>query len=71
MIFKGIKGGFNFLLNKFTKKTPTASDVIKSGPFGVGALYLGGLLTKLLGDLDLNKKEGIFEKIKRFSRISS
>lgn len=49
LIFKGIKGGAKWLVGKFTKKNPTATDVMKSGAMGVGALWIGNKLDKLLG----------------------
>lgn len=62
-IFKFIGGGVKRLFLKFTKKNPTASDVLKSGAFGVGALYIGNILQKQLGTTKDNK-EGIFDKLK-------
>lgn len=49
MIFKFMGGGIKKLFGKFTKKNPTASDVLKSGAFGVGALYIGNILQKQFG----------------------
>ena len=48
-IFKGIKGGVKWLFGKFSKKNPTASDVLKSGAMGVGALYIGNKLEQMFG----------------------
>ncbi len=48
-VFKFMGGGVKKLFGKFTKKNPTASDVLKSGAFGVGALYIGSLLQKQFG----------------------
>ena len=63
-IFKFVGGGVKKLFGKFTKKNPTASDVLKSGAFGVGALYIGSKLEKLLGETNGEDKEGIFGKLK-------
>ena len=63
-VFKFIGGGVKKLFGKFTKKNPTASDVLKSGAFGVGALYIGSKLEKLLGETNGEDKEGIFGKLK-------
>lgn len=49
LIFKGIKGGAKWLFGKFNKKNPTANDVIKSGAYGVGSLYIANTLQKLFG----------------------
>ena len=62
-IFKFIGGGVKRLFLKFTKKNPTASDVLKSGAFGVGALYIGSKLEKMFGTTK-DEKEGIFDKLK-------
>lgn len=62
-IFKFVGGGVKKLFGKFTKKNPTASDVLKSGAFGVGALYIGSKLEKLLGETNGEDKEGIFGKL--------
>lgn len=62
-VFKLIGGGAKRIFMKFTKKTPTASDVLKSGAFGVGALYIGAKLEKMFGK-NKDKKEGIFDKLK-------
>ena len=63
-VFKFVGGGVKKLFGKFTKKNPTASDVLKSGAFGVGALYIGSKLEKLLGETNGEDKEGIFGKLK-------
>ena len=63
-VFKFMGGGVKKLFGKFTKKNPTASDVLKSGAFGVGALYIGSKLEKLLGETNGEDKEGIFGKLK-------
>lgn len=62
-VFKFIGGGVKKLFGKFTKKNPTASDVLKSGAFGVGALYIGSKLEKMFGTTK-DEKEGIFDKLK-------
>lgn len=49
-IFKFVGGGVKKLFGKFTKKNPTASDVLKSGAFGVGALYIGSKLEQMFGE---------------------
>ena len=63
-VFKFVGGGVKKLFGKFTKKNPTASDVLKSGAFGVGALYIGSKLEKLLGETNGEDKEGILGKLK-------
>lgn len=67
LIFKGIKGGVKWLFGKFTKKNPTANDVLKSGAMGVGALWIGNKLDKMFGttngDIGFG---GIKEKFKDF-----
>ena len=56
LIFKGLKGGVKWLLGKFSKKNPTANDVLKSGAMGVGALFIGHKLDELMGKEDKEKK---------------
>ena len=63
-IFKFVGGGVKKLFGKFTKKNPTASDVLKSGAFGVGALYIGSKLEQMFGETKDEDKEGIFDKLK-------
>ena len=63
-IFKFVGGGVKKLFGKFTKKNPTASDVLKSGAFGVGALYIGSKLEQMFGETKGEDKEGIFDKLK-------
>lgn len=63
-VFKFIGGGVKKLFGKFTKKNPTASDVLKSGAFGVGALYIGSKLEQMFGETKGEDKEGIFDKLK-------
>lgn len=63
-VFKFIGGGVKKLFGKFTKKNPTASDVLKSGAFGVGALYIGSKLEQMFGETKNEDKEGIFDKLK-------
>lgn len=48
-VFKFIGGGVKTIFRKFTKKNPTASDVLKTGAYGVGALYIGHKLDGLSG----------------------
>lgn len=62
-VFKFIGGGVNKLFGKFTKKNPTASDVLKSGAFGVGALYIGSKLEQIFGKTK-DSEGGIFDKLK-------
>ena len=64
LIFKGIKGGVKWLFGKFTKKNPTANDVLKSGASGVGALYIGNKLDKMFGGTKGEGIGGIFDKFK-------
>lgn len=63
-VFKFIGGGVKKLFGKFTKKNPTASDVLKSGAFGVGALYIGSKLEQMFGKTKGENKKGIFDKLK-------
>ena len=63
-VFKFVGGGVKKLFGKFTKKNPTASDVLKSGAFGVGALYIGSKLEQMFGKTNGEDKEGIFGKLK-------
>ena len=62
-IFKFVGGGVKKLFGKFTKKNPTASDVLKSGAFGVGALYIGSKLEQMFGETK-GDESGIFDKLK-------
>lgn len=48
-VFKFIGGGVKTIFRKFTKKNPTASDVLKTGAYGVGSLYIGHKLDELFG----------------------
>lgn len=63
-VFKVLGGGVKKLFGKFTKKNPNANDVIKSGAFGVGSLYIVSEIKKIFGK-DANKKDekGILNKI--------
>ena len=63
-VFKFIGGGVKKLFGKFTKKNPTASDVLKSGAFGVGALYIGSKLEKLLGETNGEENKSKLDKVK-------
>lgn len=63
-VFKFVGGGVKKLFGKFTKKNPTASDVLKSGAFGVGALYIGSKLEQMFGKTNGEDKAGIFGKLK-------
>ena len=64
-IFKFIGGGIKTLFGKFTKKVPTANDVVKTGAVGVGSLYLANEIKKLFGGGKGNKEldfgSGIFK----------
>lgn len=64
-IFKFVGGGVKKLFGKFTKKNPTASDVLKSGAFGVGALYIGSKLEQMFGKTKDKKeiKKGFLDKL--------
>ena len=64
-VFKFIGGGVKKLFGKFTKKNPTASDVLKSGAFGVGALYIGSKLEQMFGKTKDKKeiKKGFLDKL--------
>lgn len=68
LVFKGIKGGMKGLFGKFTNKNPTVNDVLKSGAFGVGALFIGHKLDELLGKGKNSKEDklkglkGLFNK---------
>lgn len=56
-------GGMKSLFQKFTNKKPTASQVLKEGgQAGLGAIYIGNILTKFLGEDE--KKESPFEMLK-------
>ena len=73
-IFNFISGGIKTIFGKFTKKNPTASDVLKSGAFGVGALYIGSKLEQMFGktkgkndELKLDKIKNLFGKGGLFS----
>ena len=48
-IFSLASGGVKWLFKKFTKKNPTATDVLKSGASGVGALYIANKLEDIFG----------------------
>lgn len=64
-IFKFIGGGVKTIFRKFTKKNPTASDVLKSGAYGVGSLYLGHKLDELFGKTKGdNNFDGLFDNFK-------
>ena len=71
LIFKGIKSGAKWLFGKFTKKNPTANDVMKSGAMGVGALYIGCKLDDLLGGTVGKNSSTILDKLKELSNIIS
>lgn len=62
-VFKLIGGGAKRIFMKFTKKNPTASDVLKSGAFGIGALYIGSKLEKMFGKTK-DSEGSVFDKIK-------
>lgn len=64
-VFKFIGGGVKTIFRKFTKKNPTASDVLKSGAYGVGSLYLGHKLDELFGKTKGdNNFDGLFDNFK-------
>jgi hypothetical protein len=63
-VFKFLGGGIRKLFGKGIKKNPNATDVMKSGAFGVGALYIGNILKNQMGDDKGDKKEKIFDKLK-------
>lgn len=63
-VFKFIGGGVKRIFGKFTKKNPTASDVLKSGAFGVGALYIGSLLQKQFGKTKGEDNKSKLDKVK-------
>jgi len=59
LIFKGIKGGIKGIFGKFTKKNPNANDVLKSGAFGVGSLFIGHKLDELFGKNNKSNEDKI------------
>ena len=63
-VFKFIGGGVKKLFGKFTKKNPTASDVLKSGAFGVGALYIGSKLEQMFGETKGEENKSKLDKVK-------
>ena len=63
-IFKFVGGGVKKLFGKFTKKNPTASDVLKSGAFGVGALYIGSKLEQMFGETKGEENKSKLDKVK-------
>ena len=66
-VFKLIGGGAKRIFMKFTKKNPTASDVLKSGAYGIGSLYIGHKLDELFGKTKgKNDLGSISDKIKEF-----
>lgn len=66
-VFKLIGGGAKRIFMKFTKKNPTASDVLKSGAYGVGSLYIAHKLDELFGKTKgKNDLGSISDKIKEF-----
>jgi len=66
-VFKLIGGGAKRIFMKFTKKNPTASDVLKSGAYGIGSLYIGHKLDELFGKTKgKNDLSSISDKFKEF-----
>lgn len=63
-VFKFIGGGVKKLFGKFTKKNPTASDVLKSGAFGVGALYIGSKLEQMFEKTKGEENKSKLDKVK-------
>ena len=63
-VFKFVGGGVKKLFGKFTKKNPTASDVLKSGAFGVGALYIGSKLEQMFGKTKSEENKSKLDKVK-------
>lgn len=71
-VFKFIGGGVKKLFGKFTKKNPTASDVLKTGAYGVGSLYIGHKLDELFGKTSgKNNLGGFLDNFKEFGGILS
>ena len=62
-VFKSLGNGVKTLFGKFTKKNPTANDVIKTGAFGVGSLFIVSEIKKIFGKDDKGKN-GLLDKFK-------
>ena len=62
-VFKSLGGGIKTLFRKFTKKNPTANDVIKSGALGVGSLYIVSEIKKIFGKDGNDKKSSLLKNI--------
>ena len=62
-VFKAIGGGVKTLFGKFTKKNPTANDVIKSGAFGVGSLFIVSEIKKIFGKDKKDEKSSLLKNI--------
>ena len=73
-VFKIISGGVKTIFRKFTKKRPTATDVMKSGANGVGALYIANTMERLLGktrgETDIDSS-GLLGKFKDLTGVIS
>ena len=66
-VFKFIGGGVKTIFRKFTKKNPTTSDVLKTGAYGVGSLYIGHKLDELFGKTSgKNNLGGFLDNFKEF-----
>ena len=71
-VFKFIGGGVKTIFRKFTKKNPTTSDVLKTGAYGVGSLYIGHKLDELFGKTSgKNNLGGFLDNFKEFGGILS
>ena len=71
-VFKFIGGGVKTIFRKFTKKNPTTSDVLKTGVYGVGSLYIGHKLDELFGKTSgKNNLGGFLDNFKEFGGILS
>ncbi len=60
--FGKLFGGIKSIFGKFKKK-PTANDVLKAGPFGVGSLYIANTIKECLG-IEGGEKKGLFDSLK-------
>ena len=62
-VFKSLGGGIKTLFGKFTKKNPTANDVIKSGALGVGSLFIVNEIKKIFGKDKKDEKTSLLKNI--------
>ena len=62
-IFTSLGNGIKGIFTKFKKKSPNVNDVIKSGAFGVGSLYIVDFFKKIFDKSKKDDKKGILEKI--------